>query len=380
MFERGRQQHSLHRSLAIWMAASTIFTLAAFAGALYLALRVEEVSKLRERSEESGAFTEQASEQMLLAMAVGGPLALLVAVGGAVVLSRRALAPLEAVIEGARRITASRLDERLALPDRRDELYVLVEEFNRLFSRLEQGFSALSRYAADASHELRTPLTVVASELEVALRHPRTPAEWERSAEKSLGEIRQLARLVDSLLALARAEGPLQRLIRLDLREQVDQVLASASERASAKGLFLSPAAEGGNDPALVDGDPDALSTVVRNLVDNALNYTPSGGHVQVAVRQIDGEIQVAVEDSGPGVAKQDREAIFSPWTRRPFDSPDQGTEGHGLGLAIARRIVERHGGDLSVDDANGGGARFLIRVPATLPAPTRAPSGEPAR
>jgi two-component system OmpR family sensor kinase len=365
MPEGARRQHSLHRRLAIWMAASTIFTLTAFAGALYVALRIEEVSKHHELSEESGALTEQASEQMLLAMALAGPLALLVAVGGAVVLSRRALAPLESVIEGARKITASRLDERLALPRRRDELYVLIEEFNRLFSRLEHGFSALSRYAADASHELRTPLTVVAAELDVALRRPRTPAEWERSAKKSLREIRQLARLVESLLALARAEGPLERSIRLDLREQVDQVLASAAEQASAKGVFLTPAAEGDDAPTLVNGDADALSTAIRNLVDNAIRYTPRGGRVRVTVRQSDGEIQVSVEDCGPGVPEKDREAIFSPLNRGPSESADGNLEGHGLGLAIARRIVECHRGGVSVEDAAGSGARFVIRIPA---------------
>jgi len=354
---------SLHRSLAVWMMASTIFTLAAFAGALYVAFRFEEAGKQSEAIDETTALSEQASEQMMVAMLIAAPLALAVAVGGAIMLSRRALAPLEAVIRGARSITASKLSERLALPRRRDELYVLIEEFNRLFARLEQGFAALSRYAADASHELRTPLAVVAAELDVSLLRPRTPEEWERAAQKSLQEIRQLARLVDSLLDLARAEGPLERSVQFDIREPVDQLLARTAEQASANGLILSYA-EGSDQPIYVDGDPDALAIAIRNLVDNALRYTPRGGRVRVHLTSEQSQVRLSVEDSGPGVPSKEREAIFTPLARGASKVIDRKPEGYGLGLAIARRIVERHGGSLSVEAAEGGGARFLIQVP----------------
>jgi len=300
---------------------------------------------------------------MMVAMLIAAPLALAVAVGGAIMLSRRALAPLEAVIRGARSITASKLSERLALPRRRDELHVLIEEFNRLFARLEQGFAALSRYAADASHELRTPLAVVAAELDVSLLRPRTPEEWERAAQKSLQEIRQLARLVDSLLDLARAEGPLERSVQFDIREPVDQLLARTAEQASANGLILSYA-EGSDQPIYVDGDPDALAIAIRNLVDNALRYTPRGGRVRVHLTSEQSQVRLSVEDSGPGVPSKERDAIFTPLARGASKVIDRKPEGYGLGLAIARRIVERHGGSLSVEDADGGGAKFLIQVP----------------
>src|SRR6266849_5693528 len=336
---------------------------AAFAGALYVAFRFEEAGKQSEAIDETTALSEQASEQMMVAMLIAAPLALAVAVGGAIMLSRRALAPLEAVIRGARSITASKLSERLALPRRRDELHVLIEEFNRLFARLEQGFAALSRYAADASHELRTPLAVVAAELDVSLLRPRTPEEWERAAQKSLQEIRQLARLVDSLLDLARAEGPLERSVQFDIREPVDQLLARTAEQASANGLILSYA-EGSDQPIYVDGDPDALAIAIRNLVDNALRYTPRGGRVRVHLTSEQSQVRLSVEDSGPGVPSKEREAIFTPLARGASKVIDRKPEGYGLGLAIARRIVERHGGSLSVEDAEGGGAKFLIQVP----------------
>jgi signal transduction histidine kinase len=204
---------------------------------------------------------------------------------------------------------------------------------------------------------------VVAAELDVSLLRPRTPEEWERAAQKSLQEIRQLARLVDSLLELARAEGPLERSEQFDIREPVDQLLARTAEQASANGLILSYA-EGGDQPIYVDGDPDALAIAIRNLVDNALRYTPRGGRVRVHLTSEQSQVRLAVEDSGPGVPSKEREAIFTPLARGVSKVNDRKPDGYGLGLAIARRIVERHGGSLLVEAAEDGGARFLIQVP----------------
>ncbi|MEO8800773.1 MAG: HAMP domain-containing sensor histidine kinase, partial [Polyangiaceae bacterium] len=347
---------SLHTRLALWMVASTVFTLAAFAVALYVALRIEDA----DGGAESVTLTSDASEQILAEILVAAPVALLVAAGGALVLSRRALAPLQRVIADARTITTSRLDTRLALPERRDELYDLIDEINRVFARLEVGFGALGRYAADASHELRTPLAVIASELDVALQRPRTSDEWERAAAKALAETRRLARLVDSLLALSRAEGPLDRLVRFDLREQVDQVLASVAEQAAAKEVAITLVADGGAEAAWMEGDADAMASAVRNLVDNALRHAFKGGKVSVAVNDDCDQWLVTVDDSGAGVPAERRETIFSPLSRDATIAP----EGYGLGLAITKRIVERHRGIVSIVDAPGGGARFVIAVP----------------
>jgi signal transduction histidine kinase len=364
---RNAGKASLHAGVATWMVVSTLFTLVTFAGAFYAALRVEAAT-VDVPSAAEGDDPRETSEQMLVALLITAPLALSVAIGGAVVLSRRALAPLDTVIRAARSVTASRLDRRLPLPRRRDELYVLIEEFNQLFARLEDGFGALSRYAADASHELRTPLAVVANELDIALRRPRTVAEWEAAAQKSLGETRRLARLVDSLLALARADGPLGRLHRFDLREQVDQVVSSVTEQAAANGIELRPAADGGDEPAWIEGDSDALSTAVRNVVDNAIRYTPAGGRVRVGVEGGRDDVTVTVEDTGPGVPADERDVIFSPLSRGLAQgarrAAERNPDGHGLGLAIARRIVERHGGSLHVEDAPEAGARFVMRTP----------------
>ncbi len=162
---------------------------------------------------------------------------------------------------------------------------------------------------------------------------------------------------------LARAEGTLERSVQFDIREPVDQLLARTAEQASANGLILSYA-EGSDQPIYVDGDPDALAIAIRNLVDNALRYTPRGGRVRVHLTSEQSQVRLSVEDSGPGVPSKERDAIFTPLARGASKVIDRKPEGYGLGLAIARRIVERHGGSLSVEAAEGGGARFLIQVP----------------
>jgi len=356
---------SLHRRIALGFALTTAFTLVAFAAATYVALRIEESDDQRgvQESEEHGLAAE-ASERMLLAMLAVAPAALLVAVGGGLWLSRRALAPIDSIVAAAQSITASGLSQRLVLPTRKDELHLLTKELNGLFVRLETGFGALSRYAADASHELRTPLAVAGAELEVALRQPRTAAEWRHTAEKSLAEIRRLARLVESLLSLARAEGPLDRQVQFDVRAQVDEVLAARAQSASDRGLSLSRAAEGGEAPAGVTGDPDALASAVRNLIDNAVAYTPSGGSVRVGVDAGSTEVSIWVEDTGPGIAASERDRIMLPLERGAAAVGHP--EGQGLGLAITSRIVDRHHGTIAIEDRALGGARFVIRLPRT--------------
>ncbi|TAK32437.1 MAG: HAMP domain-containing protein [Myxococcaceae bacterium] len=362
MTDRPRRR-SLRGRLAAWMVASTLLTLLVFSGVLYAALRMEAAGEpVGERRGEEAAVRE-VGEQVLVSMLVAAPLALLVAVGGALALSRRALAPLQEVLDAARQASATDLRRRLALPARRDELYDLTVEMNALLARLEEGFTALARYAGDASHELRTPLAAALTTLEVALRHPRPASEWERTATEVHKELRRLARLVESLLALARADGPLEQVVDVDLRELLDLVLAGLAARATGRGVTLSAAAEGDAGDAHVRGDFDALASAARNVIENAIHYTPTGGRVRAAVRVRPSHVELVVDDSGPGVSPEDRALIFEP-LRRGGAVPEGIEAGHGLGLAIVRRVLARHGGTATVDASPDGGARFVLRVP----------------
>lgn len=343
------------------MVVSTLVTVAVFSSVLYVALRFEEADEAPFAGRTKEPLAAEASEQMLLATLFAAPIALLVAAGGAVLLSRRALRPLDEVIAAARRVTASNLQQRLPLPVRKDELYDLTAAMNGLLERLDDGFSALARYAADASHELRTPMAVIVSKLEVAARHPRTVREWEDAVSGALSELRRLAQLVEALLSLARADAPLHQAVQFDLREQIDLVLASCQERANASGVVLSLATEGALQRTLVSGDPDAADIAVRNVIDNAIRFTPRGGRVHVSLRISSTGSEVLVDDSGPGVAAHERESVFIP-LRRGSAAPAEGSVGHGLGLAIARRVMQRHKGAVHVEAGPEGGARFVLR------------------
>jgi two-component system OmpR family sensor kinase len=247
------------------------------------------------------------------------------------------------------------------VPKADDELRDAVLAVNALLSRLEGGFARQRRFTADVSHELRTPLAVVASELEVGLRRPRTVAEWEQTATTALDEIRRLARLVEALLELGRAEAsPAPDVVPLS--SILDGVVARC-ERAAAQAAVELRVASPSSDIAVV-GSVDQLVSAIGNVVLNGVRATPRGTRVDLRCG-VHGECVVLdVDDQGPGVSKEDRERIFAPFVRGKV----AGGEGFGLGLAIARRLVEHAGGTLAAGSAPSGGARFTFMLRVAQP------------
>ncbi len=344
--------------MGVWVGASTAVALAVFAiSAFFAVLYMESDEPSESPAEEAAETTGDVLKEVLLAMAVAAPVGLGLAVGGAVWISRRALKPVDDVIAAARGMTVAHLDRRLPAPPGDDELARLVLTLNQLFERLERGQADLARFADDASHELRTPLSVVASELEIALRRPRTVAEWEATARTSLDEVQRLGRLVAAMLRLARADASSLSLERLD----VTALIEAASEREGDAVVVTRVGAE----PVWIDGDGEALSVALSNLLDNAVRYAPPGGRVTIGVERRAGEVLIHVDDTGPGVPPSARDAIFAPYARGAGAPGD----GAGLGLAIARRIAEQHHGSLCAGDAPDGGARFTLGLPAAAEA-----------
>ncbi len=346
------------------MALSATFTVIVFACAVYGFVRAEAGE-----ADSGGGEGEDAAEQVLAAMAIAGPVCLVLSVAGGLTLSRRALAPIDEVVRRANAMSSEDLHERLEVPPNNDEVRDLVVALNALLQRLDDGFSALARYAASASHELRTPLAIVTSELEVALRRPRGAPEWERTARASLDELHRLARLVESLLELARASGTSAVTgQRFELRERLDQAISSLAESVGASGSQLKRPEEGA--PVWLRGDAELFVNAVRELVKNAARYTSNGGTVRVRVeRATDGRVAIHVDDDGPGVDAAERASIFSPFFRGSRglarDAAGDGARGLGLGLAIASQSVKACGGSLAVGDSPEGGARFSIVVPS---------------
>jgi signal transduction histidine kinase len=279
---------------------------------------------------------------------------------------RRGLAPLGQASARVRERDAARLDP-LPTAGVPDELLPLVEQINALLARLAASLDSEKRFVADAAHELRSPVAALALQVQLVERAQSEPARQAALAELKLG-IARAARLVQQLLDLARLEPGVasEPPAPVDLAAVVRGVIGSFAARADSQGVDLGADAP----PALlVPGSASELRSLVANLVDNALRYAPRESAVTVSLRQADGAVELAVEDEGPGIAPEQRERVLRRFQRVPGDA----TSGSGLGLPIAKAIVERHQGSLAFADASPGheprGLCVQVRLPAAPPA-----------
>lgn len=273
--------------------------------------------------------------------------------------TRTALRPLSSIIDTAARIAHG--DSKLRLhPSRTDtELGRLAATFDQMLDALENAIdearasdTATRRFLADASHELRTPIAALQASLETLLcEQPQRP-ERDRLEAAAVRETRRIGSLVDDLLGLARLEARPHR-IQVDLVAIAGALVDDARSRAPHATITLSP-----NGSATVRGDPDALDRVLRNLIDNALVAIDPTGRIDVRLSRHDGFAEAVVADDGPGVPEHEVQRIFERFVRL-----DPGKPGHGLGLAIARRIAQQHQGDLTCEPTSNG-ASFRLRIP----------------
>jgi two-component system OmpR family sensor kinase len=293
----------------------------------------------------------------------GISLVILAAIGlTGVLIARRALQPIDQVVSRARRIGEANLSDRLPHPGTRDEVARLVETLNDMLERLDRSFEVQRRFTADASHELRSPLSRLRAEIEVMLRRPRSPAEYEETLRSCLDEVQRVQDLIEELLELARIDARQEPELAepVEVGEIVDAALAvvrpEAERRRVVIGVELGP-------PLLVNAAPGAAKVALANILDNAVKFSASGGHVRVAVSGDRHEAVIAVSDAGPGVASEDTARLFERFYRgkasRAADVP-----GFGLGLAISRALVERQGGRISVDASGERGATFSVHLP----------------
>lgn len=279
-------------------------------------------------------------------------------------LAGRALRPVRLMAATARDISEHDLHRRVELRLPADELGELAATFNDMLARLEVAFYSLQQFTADAAHELRAPLALLQAELEVSLRRARTPHEYATSERVALAEVERLRRLVNRLLILARSDaGALEPSIQ---RVDVGDLLEETAERwrtiAGAQGVAIDVDLI---DEGALDGDPELLRSLLNNLFDNAVRHTPSGGRVGVRAERNHSTWHISVSDTGVGIPPGMRDSIFRRFTRGdPARASETG--GAGLGLALCKVIAETHGGQISVDDTDAGGARFEVTLPAT--------------
>lgn len=309
-----------------------------------------------------------------LALRTVGPIALMAPMLMLVVwwVVSGSLAPVARV----RRQVASRQAEDLSPvseADLPDEVKPLVHELNLLFGRVRTAFDAQQHFVADAAHELRSPLAALKLQVLSLDRAEDVDARKLAIARLTAG-IERATRLVEQLLVLARQEAAEKKLDPVDLAELARRTLGDMVGAAQAREIDLGihEVAE-----ATVQGQADALRVLLRNLVDNAIKYTPSGGTVDVSVRHTaGGAAELVVEDSGPGISPEERERVFSRFYRVPGST----ATGSGLGLAIIKAIAERHGATLALDaSARLGGLLVRVTFPDAKPAATKAPLAKTA-
>ena len=269
----------------------------------------------------------------------------------------KGLSPIERLARDVGRRSPDALEplEELGLPR---EVQPLVHSLNDLLRRLGRALETQRAFVADAAHELRTPLTAVRLQAQIAERAAKD-GERREALDSLMHGVERASHLVQQLLTLAReedqsAQAPSEP-VRLD--ELAREVLAEHATLAQSKHIDLGVARE---EPLSVRGNPAALRTVLSNLVDNAVRYTPAGGSVDLSLAHDGGEAVLEVSDSGPGIPAEDRARVFDRFYRRPGDAP----EGSGLGLAIVKQVVERHRGSIALEDAPGGGLRVVLRLP----------------
>ncbi|MBI3838817.1 MAG: heavy metal sensor histidine kinase [Planctomycetia bacterium] len=311
------------------------------------------------RVAESLTPDEHELNELLGTLFILGPLALAAAVGGGYALVRGALAPIDRITGLAREISAGRLNERIEIVNRHDELGRLATTLNDMIARLEKSFADMEQFTADAAHELRTPITVMRSEAEVTLRAPRTAEEYRQSLESLLEEFERLTNLADQLLYLCREDSRSSALKRADV--QLDQLAVEVADHirvlAQEKGIVFHSCPF---DECQVNGDADGLRRMLFNLLENAVKYTPERGKVTLDLKRRDGYVEIVVSDTGVGIPAEHLPNVFNRFYC--VDAARHGG-GTGLGLAISRAIVESHGGQIAIESQPGKGTRVTVKL-----------------
>lgn len=244
------------------------------------------------------------------------------------------------------------------------EVQPFVAEINRLLTRVEQTMALHNRFVADAAHELRSPLTAMTLQAERLAAADMTDEARRRMLALSAG-LQRTRVMLDQLLTLARSQQDARRpATALSLQYIIRTVIEDLFALAEQKNIDLGVVSE---DDGTVAADPIDLKVLTKNLIDNAIRYTPPGGRVDIDVRCADGVVDLIIDDSGPGIPELERARVFDPFYR----VLGNGEAGSGLGLAITRTIADRLGASVMLADAPapGSGLRVLVRFPAARPA-----------
>jgi two-component system, OmpR family, heavy metal sensor histidine kinase CusS len=297
----------------------------------------------------------------LLAVATA---AFLVAVPGCLGLVRVGLVPLRRLSDAVSRVSAKDFRLPFAGPRPPRELQPIVARLREALDMLKRAFAREKQATADISHDLRTPLAALLTTTEMALRRPRSVEEYQEVLRDCQTSARQMSRAVERLLALARLDAGADtlRLQAVDAAALAKQCMTVVRPLAEARGVHLAVHVDGKQVPQLTT-DPDKFSEVLTNLLHNAIQYNRPGGDIDVSLGRQNGVFELAVRDTGVGIAPDARAHLFERFWR---SDPSRGADGlhAGLGLAIVKGYVDLMGGTISVESTEGQGSTFRVQLP----------------
>lgn len=275
-------------------------------------------------------------------------------------LAKRSFSPVQQMIEKARQITSANMQGRLPRTQAGDEIDHLAGTLNEMIDRLEASMKLIKDFSSDVSHELKTPLAIIRGEVDLALRRERSADELRQTLKVIEGEVNELIRLVDDLMFLMRSDAKQLHFEkkRIRLEELLKQVCDRFKDRAGKKNIKLELKSRGW---AEVEGDEVYLKRLFANLLDNAIKFTPEGGEIDVSLKIKDKTAVAEVKDTGIGIEPGLREKVFFRFYRT---DQARSQEGSGLGLNIAKSIVEGHGGKIHLESPLQKGTSAIVTLP----------------
>ena len=294
----------------------------------------------------------------LMLCASGAGILLLGLVGGWW-LASRAIRPIEDISATAAKISGGDLARRIDVGETESELGRLASVLNSTFARLDSAFTQQRQFTSDAAHELRTPVSVMLAQTQTTLTRERSAAEYRETIESCQRAAQRMRRLIESLLELARLDAGQQPMkhARFDLGQTARDCVALIEPLAAARHIKIT--CELSSLPCA--GDSERLAQVITNLLTNAITYNQEDGEVRIDGETKDGSVILRVSDTGVGISAEDLPRVFDRFYRVDTSRTSGNT---GLGLAIAKAIVEAHGGQIEVASQPGKGTVFTVRVP----------------
>jgi signal transduction histidine kinase len=286
---------------------------------------------------------------------------LIIATTGGYILAQQMLRPIKHINKDISEIEAKNLDKKLEQTGTGDEIEELINNFNKMTDRLYKSFSEQGDFVANAAHELKTPLAIMQTNIETATLSGKLNKESKEYLDNALQTVEKTNILLEDLLLLSSIQLQSKDFQDQDVVVLLTEIVKDMSLIAKEKGIILEfPKSSQSID---IQCHPLLLSRAISNIIENAIKYSPKDSIVQISIDKKGKDIEISIQDQGPGIDQGQVEKIFQRFYRID-NSRSKKTGGSGLGLAIAKEIIDLHRGKIEVHSENGNGCRFIINLP----------------